>query len=115
MAWHPEPRLIRLNGSDAVVLSPGDYERLDGIRRQAGSQAASSHKLRHQLTTASAALDQIAAAIAGTDCAAEAGAAATAGLPEAIREILAAYSAANPARRRARPGQGQRPRRDRQA
>jgi hypothetical protein len=59
MAWRPQPRRIRLNGTDAVLLSPDDYDRLDTIRRQAGAQASRIHALREQLADATATLDTI--------------------------------------------------------
>ncbi len=43
MAWHPQPRRMRLDGADAVVLTLDDYERLDTIRRRAGAQAMRIH------------------------------------------------------------------------
>jgi hypothetical protein len=40
MAWPPEARRMRVDGTDVVVLSPEAYKRLDSFRRQAGAQAS---------------------------------------------------------------------------
>jgi hypothetical protein len=69
MAWHPEPRRIRLDDSEAVVLSPDAYQRLDAIRRQAGAQANRIRALRQQLAGATATLEQIAQAVTQAECA----------------------------------------------
>jgi hypothetical protein len=69
MAWRPQPRRIRLNGTDVVLLSQDDYDRLDAIRRQAGAQASRIHALREQLADATAVLDTIERAAGRADCA----------------------------------------------
>jgi len=98
MAWRPRPRRIHLDGTDAVVLTPDDYERLDSIRRQAGAQAVRRHELREQLAAATAVLDQIASAAVRPDCPRGTDGRAPACLRENIREILAGPAAASPAR-----------------
>lgn len=70
MTWHPEPRRTRLEGTEVVVLSPEAYERLDGIRRQAGAQGNRVHALRQQLAAATATLEEIRLAAGQVECAA---------------------------------------------
>ena len=65
----PQPRRIRLDGVDSVVLTADAYQRLDAIRRQAGAQANRLHSLRQQLATATAALTAIDEAARQTECA----------------------------------------------
>jgi len=70
MAWHPEARRMRVDGTDVVVLSPEAYKRLDSFRRQAGAQASRMHALRQQLAAATATLDEIRQAAVRAACAA---------------------------------------------
>jgi len=68
MSWHPQPRRILLDGTDAVALTTDDYDRLDAIRRQAGAQASRIHALREQLAAATALLGAIRQAAVQTAC-----------------------------------------------
>jgi len=94
MAWHPEARRMRLDGTDVVVLSPEAYKRLDGIRRQAGAQSSRMHALRQQLAAATATLEEIRQAAVGADCAAGP---ASPGSGCAGRELLAILARDAPA------------------
>jgi hypothetical protein len=64
MAKHPEPRRMRLDGADAVVLTPDEYERLDASRRQTGANASRIRSLSMKLTVATEFLDELEQAVA---------------------------------------------------
>jgi len=93
MAWRPQPRWMRVDGMDAVVLPEDDYERLDTIRRRAGAQASRIHALREQLADAMAALETIRQAASRAECAQSAGEQATPCLRGEVLAILASHAA----------------------
>ena len=105
MAWHPQPRRMRLDGADAVVLTPHDYERLDTIRRQAGAQAMRIHTLRQQLAAATQLLEEITRAIAQDSCTARADDSSVACMRQTIAAILgSSVTGGSEPRRRADTG-----------
>ncbi len=105
MAWHPQPRRMRLDGADAVMLTLDDYERLDTIRRQAGAQTMRIHTLRQQLAAASELLEQITQAIAQDGCSARADDSSVACMCQTIAAILSSSVAGSSQRpHRADPG-----------
>jgi hypothetical protein len=88
MSWHPQPRRIRVDGTDAVVLTADAYDRLDTIRRQAGAQAHRVHALREQLAGVTALLDAIRQAAALSSCAHDTGEDAPTCLRETVLALL---------------------------
>jgi hypothetical protein len=104
MAWRPQPRQINLDGTDAVLLSQDDYDRLDTIRRQAGAQASRIHALREQLADATAALDAIRQAACRADHAPSADEHVLPSVREEVLAILASNTALSRHPRRSEPG-----------
>jgi hypothetical protein len=59
MPAQSDPDRTTIQGVEVIVVSPQDYERFSGYRRQVGAQAAQIRSLKQALTDATALLEQV--------------------------------------------------------